>query len=79
MRVCGEFVKYISDSPDRDPCREIAPALFSHRFDLKSRCCVGDLEAREAWFPNYKNHYIGEPQVADSLDIQGLLVDVEFA
>ena len=76
--VGGTVVKYLSGSSACDPGREITSTLFSERADLKARGCAGGLEVRDARFSNYKNHYIGEIQVAESLDIQGQFVDVEF-
>ena len=46
--------------------------LRSERFDFKARGTPEGLESRDSWASNYLNRYIGELQVAESLDIQGL-------
>ena len=61
-----------------DPNRRAAWTLLSARFDFKARESPVDLESRESWAPTYLNHYMGEVQVVESLDVQGLYVDVEI-
>ena len=74
-----EHWQYYSDVGECDRGRRIASVLRSERFGMKSRGRKEDLESREPFQSNYRNLYIGELQVVESLDIQCLLVDVEFA
>ena len=67
-----EFVFYEVD-------RRRTWALRSERFDFKARGAPGDLESRDSWASNYLNRYIGELQVVESLDVQGLEITTEVA